>query len=96
MRVGGQLHAPATLPPGKRHGTHCTGGWVGPRAGLDGCGKPRLTGIRSMDRPARSESLYRLSFPGPQLGWKEGKALGRDWTVGGSLQQKENGAFGVS
>jgi len=25
-----------TLPPGERHGTHFTGGWVGPRAGLDG------------------------------------------------------------
>jgi hypothetical protein len=37
MRVGGQLHAPATLPPGKRPGTHCVGGWMGPRAGLDGC-----------------------------------------------------------
>ena len=24
-----------------------------------------LTGIRSPDRPARSESLYRLSYPGP-------------------------------
>jgi hypothetical protein len=24
-----------TLPPGKDLGTHCTGGWVGPRAGLD-------------------------------------------------------------
>jgi len=22
--------------PGERAGTHCTGGWVGPRAGLDG------------------------------------------------------------
>ena len=33
----------------ERHGTHCTGG----------------TGIRSQDRPARSESLYRLSYPGP-------------------------------
>jgi hypothetical protein len=32
MRVGGQLHAPATLPLGKRPGTHCTEGWVGPRA----------------------------------------------------------------
>jgi len=34
---------------------------VGPRAGLDGCGKSRPlppTGIRSLDRPARSESLY--------------------------------------
>ena len=41
MRVGGQLHAPVALPPGKRPGTNCIGGWVGPRAGLDGCGKSR-------------------------------------------------------
>ena len=41
MGVGGQLHAPAALPPGKRPGTHCIGGWVGPRAGLDECGKSR-------------------------------------------------------
>jgi len=24
------------LPPGERPGTHCTGGWMGPRAGLEG------------------------------------------------------------
>jgi hypothetical protein len=41
MRVGGQLHALAALPPGKRPGTHCTGGWMGPRAGLDWRGKYR-------------------------------------------------------
>jgi len=35
MGVGGQRHAPAVLPPGKRPGTHCIGGWAGPRAGLD-------------------------------------------------------------
>ena len=29
------------LYPRKRAGTHCTGGWVGPRVGLDRCGKPR-------------------------------------------------------
>jgi hypothetical protein len=39
MGVGGQRHAPATLPPRKRPGTHCIRGWVGPRAGLDRCGK---------------------------------------------------------
>jgi hypothetical protein len=33
MGVSGQRHAPATFTPGER--THCTGGWVGPRAGLD-------------------------------------------------------------
>jgi len=37
--VRGQRHAPATLYPQERPGTHCTGGWVGPRAGLDRCGK---------------------------------------------------------
>ena len=41
------------LPRG-RPSTHCTGGWVGPGAGLDRCGKSRLTGIRSPDHPARS------------------------------------------
>jgi hypothetical protein len=36
MGVSGQSHAPAALYPGERTpGTHCTGGWVGPRAGLD-------------------------------------------------------------
>jgi hypothetical protein len=40
-------------------------GWVGPRAGLDGCGKSRPPGVRSPDRPARSDSLYRLSYAGP-------------------------------
>ena len=34
--VGGQRHAPAALSPGN---AHCIGGWVGPRTGLDGCGK---------------------------------------------------------
>jgi hypothetical protein len=58
MRVGGELHALATLPPGNRPVTHCIGGWVGPRAGLDGCGKSRPTGIQSPDCPACSELLY--------------------------------------
>ena len=39
--VGGQRHAPATLPPGKRPSTHRTAGWMGPRANLDRCGKSR-------------------------------------------------------
>ena len=41
MGVGGQRYAPAALPQGKRPGTHFTGGWVGPRAVLDACGKSR-------------------------------------------------------
>ena len=39
--VGGQRHAPVALPSGKRPGTQCPGGWVGPLAGLDGCEKSR-------------------------------------------------------
>jgi hypothetical protein len=42
MGVGGQRHAPATLPRGKRHGAPCTGVWVDPRAGLDECGRTCL------------------------------------------------------
>jgi len=38
MGVGGQSYAPAAVPPGMSQG-HRTGGWVGPRAGLDGCEK---------------------------------------------------------
>ena len=34
--VSGQQHAPAALYPRERPGTHFTGGWVGPRAGLEG------------------------------------------------------------
>jgi hypothetical protein len=36
MRVSGQRHASAALwPLAKDPGTHWTGGWVGPRAGLN-------------------------------------------------------------
>jgi hypothetical protein len=40
--LNGQRHAPAALPPRMRPGTLCRGGWVGPRAVLDGCGKSCL------------------------------------------------------
>jgi hypothetical protein len=33
---------PRRFTPVKETGTHCVGGWVGPRAGLDGWGKFRL------------------------------------------------------
>jgi len=45
--VSGQQHAPTALYPRERPGTHCTGGWVGPRAGLDGRKNLVPTGIRS-------------------------------------------------
>jgi hypothetical protein len=40
--VRGQRHAPAAIYPQERRGTHCTGVCVGPRAGLDRCGKSPL------------------------------------------------------
>ena len=41
MRVDSQRHVPAALSPGKRPGTRCVRDCVGPRAGLDVCGKSR-------------------------------------------------------
>jgi hypothetical protein len=32
---------PRPICPQERSGTHCIGGWVGPRADLVGCGKSR-------------------------------------------------------
>jgi hypothetical protein len=43
MGLGGQSHGLAALPPEKRPGTHFTRVWVGPRAGLEGCGKSHPT-----------------------------------------------------
>jgi len=66
MGMRGQRHAPAAPYPQERPGTHCTGGWVGLRAGMEWCGKSRPTGIRSPDRPARRQSLYRIRYPAHQ------------------------------
>jgi hypothetical protein len=65
--VGWVVNAtPRPLYPRERPGTHCIGGWADLRAGQDGAKILASTGIRSPDRPARSESLYRLSYRGPQ------------------------------
>ena len=34
FRVGGQHQSPTTLPPRKKPGAHCTGGWVFPKASV--------------------------------------------------------------
>ena len=54
-------HPGRTLPPGKPD-TDFTGGWVGLGAGLGGR-KTRPHRDSIPDRPARSQSLYRLSYP---------------------------------
>jgi len=65
MGVGGQRHAPAALPPGKTRYPFVQGaGWPqGQSHRMQKLSPP--TGIRPPDRPRCTESLYRLSYPGP-------------------------------
>jgi hypothetical protein len=61
---------PCRFTPGERAtGTRWTGGWVGPRTGLDDMEKRKfliLPGLelRPLDRSALNPSLYRLRYPG--------------------------------
>jgi len=66
MGVGGQCHTTAALPPGKtRYPLYRRlGGPQGRPGRVRKISSP--TGIRSPDRPAHSESRYRLSCSGPQ------------------------------
>jgi len=64
--VSGQQHAPAAFYPRERPGTHFTGVWVGPRAGLDG-GKSRPHRDSISDRPVRSSVTIPTELPGPQV-----------------------------
>jgi hypothetical protein len=73
--VGGEWSAsrPGCITRGERApGTHWIGGWVDPRTGLDDVERrkflplPRLE-LRSLCPPARSQSLYRLRYPGSLL-----------------------------
>ena len=67
MEVGGHRHAPAALPPRKtRYPSYRR--LDGPQDLSEQVRKiSPPTGIRSPNRPARSESLYRLSHPGHRL-----------------------------
>jgi hypothetical protein len=60
MGLGVQRHAPSALPPGKTP----EAGWA-PGPVWTGAENLGPTGIRSPDRPARSESQYRLNNVGP-------------------------------
>jgi hypothetical protein len=62
MEVSGQIHAPAALPQGKspRYPLYKRLGGPQSRSGRHGPGlEPR-----PLSRPARSQSLYRLRYPG--------------------------------
>ena len=68
LAVGWVVSAtPRPLYPRERPGTHCTGGWVRPRAGLDGCGKSRphrdsIPGPSSPQRVAIPTGLSRPTY----------------------------------
>jgi hypothetical protein len=70
--IGGEWSAsrPGRFTPGERApGTHWIGGWVCLRTGLDDVEKRKfltLPGLelRPLCRPACSQSLYRLRYPG--------------------------------
>jgi hypothetical protein len=69
---GGEWSAsrPGRFTPEERDpGTHWKGCWVVPRAGLDDVENRKLLilpglELRPLGRPTRSQSLYRLRFPG--------------------------------
>jgi hypothetical protein len=73
---------PCRSTPGERaRGTHWIGGWVDPRAGLDDMEKIKfltLTRLRPLSRPASSQSLYRLCYPGS-----------RNWLIYSNIAQAE-------
>jgi hypothetical protein len=58
MEVSGQLHSLAALRPGRAPGTHCIGGWVDNRTGLDKVENRRISPL-----PGLELRLYRLRYP---------------------------------
>jgi hypothetical protein len=66
--------------------THCIGGWVDPRAGLDDMENIKFLALtvlelRPLGCPARSQSLYRLRY----LGSKKETNIKSNWRGGNSL-----------
>jgi hypothetical protein len=69
-QVGGKHHAPAALSPGKtRYPLYRRLGEAQDRSGQMRKVSPP-NGIRYSDRPARSQSLYRLRYPAQYWGYK--------------------------
>jgi hypothetical protein len=73
VEVSGQLHAPTALPLGKGPRYPFYRRLGGPQSRSGRYGEAKIfnpTGTRTPappGRPARSQSLYRLSYPGSQL-----------------------------
>jgi hypothetical protein len=68
MGVSGQHHAPAVLYPGEgTPGTHCTGGWVGPRAGLDAEARGKILCLCRGSNPGHPVHSHTILTELPQL-----------------------------
>jgi hypothetical protein len=75
--VGGEWLAsrPCRFTPGERvPGTHWIGGWVAPKPVLTTWARENSLPYRNsnsepLGRPARSQSLYRLRYPGSHYMW---------------------------
>jgi hypothetical protein len=63
--MGGQHRNPTATPPGNSPGRHCTGGSVGPKAGLNGHGEEKIScPLPGYERQAL-QTLTRMLF-GPR------------------------------
>jgi hypothetical protein len=73
--VGGEWSASRSghfIPCERAPGTHWIAGWVDPRAGLDDLENRKFLTLQGLElrplrHPARSQSLYRLSYPGSSM-----------------------------
>ena len=62
----GSASRPGCFYPLERPGTRCTGGWLGPRAGMDRCGKS-LSHRNSIPGPSSPYPVaIPTELPGPQ------------------------------
>jgi hypothetical protein len=79
--------------PGERTpGTHCTGGWVGPRAGLDAETRRKILCLcrrSNPGRPVRSQTLYWQRYPGSSIVLYGYKTLSLTLTYGVWEQSSE-------
>jgi hypothetical protein len=71
-RVVSITSRPRFTPGERTPGTHWTGGWVVPRAGLDAETRRKILGLcrgSNPGRPVGSQSPYWLSYPGSEKGY---------------------------
>jgi hypothetical protein len=62
MVVSGQRHARPRFSPGERTlDTRCTGGWVGPRAGLDTEDRGKLSSLKGIEPRSPGHPALRIT-----------------------------------